>query len=128
MKEKTIGATDTRHLIVLLYIVGLDTTMPDKEWHSLSYMDALFHWCQMVWEHGDADGILPRAYLFIYWRNESLVQILNGFEFQFKVAVMTSLVARLNMDEHEVIVTQRLDGSLSLSFVVGISKTGGALP
>jgi hypothetical protein len=118
--KETIRAIDTRHLIILLYIVGLNTTIPDKERHSLSYVDTHLYGCEMIRQNGDTNGFLPRAYLIIYWGNQSLVKILDGLHLQFQVAVMSRFIAGLYMYEYKIVALKRLDGCLSLSFVIGI--------
>ena len=101
--------------------------MPDEEGYRLSDVNALLYWCEVIGQHSNADRLVPRRHLIIYIGNESLVQILNGLYLQFKVAVVTSLVAGLHMDKHKVIVLKRFDGSLGLAFIVGVCQTSGTL-
>jgi hypothetical protein len=86
----------------LLHAVGLDAFVPDKERHGLTDVDALFDGCQVVREYGDADILI--FHLIIYRGDESLVEILDGLQFQFEVAIMTCLVAGLYMDKDKVVV------------------------
>ena len=86
-------------------------------------MDAHLYGSEMVGQHGDAYGLFPSRHLIIYRGNETLIEILNGLELQVEVAIVTSLVAGLHMDEHEVVVFKCLDGCLSLTFVVGVGES-----
>ena len=82
----------------------------------------------MVGQDGDAYWLVPSAYLVEDWFDESLVEVLDGFELQFQVAVVASLVACLYVHINEVVaVLQRLDSCCCLSLVVGVGKTGSAL-
>ena len=81
----------------------------------------------MIREDSDTYGLIHRHYLIIYRGNESLVEILDGLQFQFEVTIVACLVARLYMDEHEVILLEGLNSSLSLTFVVGVSQTSSTL-
>ena len=102
MTEKAIGAIDTRHLVVLLHIVGLDATIPDQEGYGLSYVDTHLYGSEMIGQHSDTNGFLPLTYLIIYRSYQSLVEILDGLHLQFQITVVSGLIARLNMYEHEV--------------------------
>ena len=88
-------------------------------------MDAHLYGSQMVRQHSDAYRLSPRRHLFIYWGDEPLIQILDGLQLQFQITVVTCLVARLYVYEYEVIVLKRLQGSLRLAFVVGVSQSCG---
>ena len=79
----------------------------------------------MVGEYSDADGLVPGAYLFIYRSDEALVEVFNGLELQFEVAVVAGFVAGFNVNEDEVVVTKGIDGGLCLPLVVGVGKACG---
>ena len=98
--QQTVGAADARNLIVLLDAVSFDATMPDEERYGLTNMDPLFDGCQVVGQYGYADILI--FYLIIYRGDETLIEILDGLQFQFEVAIMTSLVAGLYMDKDKV--------------------------
>ena len=48
MTEQTVGAGHTGYLVILLYVVGFDTTMPDEERHGLSDVDAHLNRREMI--------------------------------------------------------------------------------
>ena len=80
----------------------------------------------MIREYSDTDGLVPTLHLIIYRGYESLVEILDGLEFQFEVAIVTCLVAGFYMYEYKVVVLQCLYGCLRLSFVVGVRQSCSA--
>ena len=107
-------------------VVGSDAAIPDEERHGLADVDAHLYGGQMVGEYSDADGLVPGAYLFIYRSDEALVEVFNGLELQFEVAVVAGFVAGFNVNEDEVVVTKGIDGGLCLTLVVGVGKACGA--
>ena len=124
MNKKTIRTTDTRHFVVLLYIIGFDATVPYQERYRLSYVYPLLNGCEMIRQNSYAYGLVPGLHLIIYRGNESLVEILDGLKLQFEVSIVACLVARLHMHEYEVVAFERSDCSLCLAFLVGVGQTG----
>ena len=58
--------------------------------------------------------------------DDVFVDSLQGFDFGVDFPFMGSFVGGFNMDDHEIDVSQRLDGVLSLGSVIGIEITRGA--
>ena len=73
VNKKTVGTTDTRHFIVLLYIVGFDTTVPDQERHCLSYVYPLLNRCKMIRQDSDTYRLFPFINLIVDRGNQTLV-------------------------------------------------------
>ena len=80
----------------------------------------------MVGENGDANRLIPLAYFIIDRLDETTVEVLDGLELQFKVAIMTSLITGLYVNIYEVVTFfECVDGSLCFALVVGVGKTSG---
>ena len=98
--------------------------MPNQEWHGLSHVYAHLNGCQMVGQYCQAYGLVHLKDVLVDGLDESLVQILDGFQLQFQVAIMSGFVAGFNVYKHKVVVLQRLDSCLRLALVIGIGQTG----
>lgn len=91
--QQSVAASHAAYLVVLLYAVGLDAGIVDDERYGLFHVGADLYRSRMVGQDGDAYRLVPSAYLVEDWFDESLVEVLDGFELQFQVAVVASLVA-----------------------------------
>ena len=78
----------------------------------------------MVWHQGNAHRLVPRLHLFIDGTHHSAVEVLDGLELELEVAIVACLVARLHMQEHEVVVTKSFEGCCCLAFIVGVGQSG----
>jgi hypothetical protein len=56
-----------------LHLIRINATIPNKEWHWLSDVDALFYRCEVIRQYGDAYRLVPRLHLFVYRGDEALV-------------------------------------------------------
>ena len=125
--QQSVAASHAANLVVLLYAIRLDAGIVDDERYGLFHVGADLYRSRMVGQDGDAYRLVPSAYLVEDWFDESLVEVLDGFELQFRVAVVTSLVACLYVHINEVVaVLQRPDSCCCLSLVVGVGKTSSA--
>ena len=100
--------------------------MPNEERHRFAYVDAHLDGSQVVGQYGDGDRLWPGIDLFIYRSDESLVEVFDGTQLEVEVAVVTSFVAGFDMYEDEILMTEGFDGSLRLTFIVGVGQSCGS--
>lgn len=94
--QHAVTATHAAYLIILLYAIRLNARIIDDERHRLLDVGTNLYRSRMVGENCDAYRLVPGAYLIEDRLDESLVEVLDGFELQFQVAVVASLVACLS--------------------------------
>ena len=99
----------------------------DEKRHGVIHVRADFHRRGMVRHHGDADGFRPCLNLIVYRPHDTAVEILYCLDFQPQVAVMSGFVARIHMQENEVVCAQGFDCRLRLSFIIRVGQSGGTL-
>ena len=126
--QHAVAATNAAYLIILLYAIRLNARIIDDERYRLLDVGTDFYRSRMVRENSDAYRLVPGAYLIEDRLDESLVEVLDGLQLQFQIAIMTCLVACLYVNINEVVaILQCLDSCGSLALVVGIGKTGSAI-
>ena len=95
--EHAVGTFYTRHLIVGLYVVGLNTKIPNEERYWLLDVSAGLNGRWMVGEHRNAHGFIPCAHLFEDGFHDASVEIVDGAQFQFQITIMPSLITGFEM-------------------------------
>ena len=89
-------------------------------------MDAQFDGCGVVGQYGDAYRLVHLLYSLVDRLDETLVEVVDGFQLEVDIPVVTGLVSSFYVYEDEVVSVQGVDGSLCLALVVGVGKTGGS--
>ena len=126
--QHAVAATNAAYLIILLYAIRLNARIIDDERYRLLDVGTDFYRSRMVRENSDAYRLVPGAYLIEDRLDESLVEVLDGLQLQFQIAIMTRLVACLYVNIYKVVaILQCLDGCSSLALIVSVGKTRSAL-
>ena len=75
---------------------------------------------RMVGKHGNRHGFIPRAECFDDGPYDAAVEVLDGTDFQLRVAFVPRLVACLDVQVDEIIRPQGFQGGSGFPFVVRI--------
>ena len=77
----------------------------------------------VVRKYGNAHWLRPFAYFLVDRTYHSGVEILDSLDLEVYIAIMTSLVTCLNMEEDEILMLEVIESSLRLTLIVGVPQT-----
>ena len=124
--KHAVAAAYATHFAVCSNFVGLDAGMPYGEGHGLLHVRAYLHRSGMVGHQGYAYRLVPLGHLVKYRADHTAVEVFDGAELQLQVAVVSGLVACLDVYEYEVVIAQGVYSGLGFPLVIGVSKSGSA--
>lgn len=111
--QKTVVTVFARILVEFFNSVGFDTRIVNKKRNRLVGVSAKFAGRGMVGKYGNGNGFVKIFHRIHHRTYYSFVKILDRFQFQSHIAVMTCLIARLNMEINEIFMLQCFNSCLA---------------
>ena len=81
----------------------------------------------MIGQNGHRHGLVPAGYLIENRLHDTRVEVLDRPDLQLGIALVSGLVARLDMQKNEIVRAQRIERGPCLAFVIGRIQPGRPL-